>query len=36
MKGELGENSHIKRLNCHRVSQWFVKLYRVLFISEDF
>ena len=32
MKGEVGENSHIKRLNCRR---GFVKLYRVLFISED-
>ena len=37
MKGELGENSDIKRLNCRRDSQWFVKLYRISQSkSEDF
>ena len=26
MKGELGENSQIKRLNCRRDSQWFCEI----------
>ena len=37
MKGELGENSHIKRLIIvAAIRNGFVKLSRVLFISEDF